>query len=364
MAQAKKTETVPKAMQEKFDRITAITDEFAREHLNDEYAQMIRYATAALCRKRPSPLASGQPKSWACGITHAIGMVNFLYDPAQTPHIPAKDLYAAFGVSVSTGQGKSKQIRDLLNMHQLDPDWTVPSMIEKNPMAWMISYNGLLIDARSAPRPIQEIAYAKGLIPYLPEEAPGSRTDSPASAPAKSAKATTSKKTSNKKNSTQTSASGENLDALYTLTAFIIDGPLTEAFVAQNPEMSRTIEIKGSHTLKDLHRILFRAFDREDEHLYEFQIGGKGPMDPEARRYGIPSGSSELDGELDGDVATTRIGELGLSQDEAFGYWFDFGDDWWHQVNVDAIAPKAPKGKYPKITNRVGASPPQYPDFD
>ncbi len=51
-------------------------------------------------------------------------------------------------------------------------------------------------------------------------------------------------------------------------------------------------------------------------------------------------------------------------QNESFGYWFDFGDDWWHQIDVvESVAP-APKGKYPKITNRVGASPPQYAEFD
>jgi hypothetical protein len=33
-----------------------------------------------------------------------------------------------------------------------------------------------------------------------------------------------------------------------------------------------------------------------------------------------------------GDVSSTSIAEVGLSIDEAFGYWFDFGDDWWHQM--------------------------------
>ncbi|MEM1280449.1 MAG: DUF6398 domain-containing protein, partial [Cyanobacteria bacterium P01_H01_bin.152] len=55
MAKAKKSNEVPKAMQETFDRITAITDNFAAQHLNAEYAALIRQATAALCRKRPSP---------------------------------------------------------------------------------------------------------------------------------------------------------------------------------------------------------------------------------------------------------------------------------------------------------------------
>jgi len=45
-------------------------------------------------------------------------------------------------------------------------------------------------------------------------------------------------------------------------------------------------------------------------------------------------------------------------------YWFDFGDDWWHQINVRAIPEKAATGKYPRIDRRVGKSPPQYVDWD
>jgi hypothetical protein len=33
---------------------------------------------------------------------------------------------------------------------------------------WMVTVNGLILDARSLSRPMQEEAYAKGLIPYLP----------------------------------------------------------------------------------------------------------------------------------------------------------------------------------------------------
>ncbi len=344
MANTKKSEDVPKAIQEKFDRIVAITDGFAKQHLNPEYAQFIRFATAALCRKRPSPLASGTEKTWACGITHAIGMVNFLFDASQDPHIGVTDLYKGFGVSASTGQGKSKLVRDTLKMHQMDPDWCLPSKLEDNPMAWMISVNGYIIDARSAPRELQEVAYAKGLIPYI------SGVDAPdATAPV----ATTPPKKA-------AAAVATSLKALFVLEVFLMDGPITEAFAAKNPVVSRTIEIKASSTLADLHKILFKAFGREEEHMYEFQVGGRGPNDANARRYGLKQAFSDPDDELAGDVSSTTLAALGLSVDESFGYWFDFGDDWWHQINVLSILENAPSGKYPKITKRVGASPPQY----
>jgi hypothetical protein len=65
-----------------------------------------------------------------------------------------------------------------------------------------------------------------------------------------------------------------------------------------------------------------------------------------------------------GQVDETTIESLGLKVGDAFGYWFDFGDDWWHQINVEGIDDKVPKGKYPKLTKQVGKSPPQYPEED
>ena len=89
-------------------------------------------------------------------------------------------------------------------------------------------------------------------------------------------------------------------------------------------------------------------------------------MDPKARRYVLPINVDDLFSEREpaGDVEHTTIGSLGLKEGEAFGYWFDFGDDWWHQINVEAIDEKIGRGKYPKIIKRVGESPPQYVDWD
>ena len=170
MAQVKKSENVPKPMQEKYKAIVEITDSFSRENLNDEYAQLIRYAVAAVCRKRPSPVETGKANTWACGIAHAIGTVNFLFDKSQTPHIKTGELYKKFGVSESTGQAKSKAVRDMLGMYQMDPNWSLPSRLQSNPMAWMLSVNGMLVDVRRMPREVQEIAFEKGLIPYIPDD--------------------------------------------------------------------------------------------------------------------------------------------------------------------------------------------------
>ncbi len=52
----------------------------------------------------------------------------------------------------------------------MEPEWTLPSRIDSNPMVWYIMVNGFIMDARNAPLEIQEIAFAKGLIPYIPAD--------------------------------------------------------------------------------------------------------------------------------------------------------------------------------------------------
>jgi hypothetical protein len=169
MPKRSSSQQVPKDMQARFEEITQLTDAFCHAYLNDEYQQLCRELTATLCRKRPSPLGRGKATVWACGIIHALGMVNFLFDSSQTPHIAASQIWEYFELSSSTMQAKSKQIRDLLGMYPMDPDWSTPSMVDQNPLIWMLEVNGLIIDVRHAPREIQEAAFHQGLIPYVPE---------------------------------------------------------------------------------------------------------------------------------------------------------------------------------------------------
>jgi hypothetical protein len=157
--------------------------------------------------------------------------------------------------------------------------------------------------------------------------------------------------------------SAEGGPHLYTLDVSIMTGPISKKFVKKNPRISRTIQIRGYHTLEDLHDAIFDAFDRFDPHMYEFQFG-KGPMDPDGLRYVMPE-AYESQGVLEeetpaGTVDKTTLDSLDLKQGRIFGYWFDFGDDWWHQIDVEAVEDTVPAGKYPKVTNRIGASPPQY----
>jgi hypothetical protein len=147
-----------------------MTDVFCREFLNEEYAELCRKLALALARKRPSPLLRGKPDTWACGIVRTIGWVNYLDDPSQNPHLRLPLIDWAFGVAESTGQAKSKAIRKMFKIMNFDPRWTLPSKMDDNPKVWMLEVNGFIMNVRHAPREIQERAFEKGLIPYIPED--------------------------------------------------------------------------------------------------------------------------------------------------------------------------------------------------
>ena len=143
---------------------------------------------------------------------------------------------------------------------------------------------------------------------------------------------------------------------------FLIGGPVPEKFAGK--EISRTIQIRGDQTLEDLHHAIFEAFDRFDEHFYEFQFG-KGPNDPKGKRYVLPQ-SSKQDGQAadhrrrrdaddhrlpgaEGRTSPSATGSTSATTGGTRSTWL-------------AIDDKVPKGKYPKVIKRVGKSPPQYMD--
>lgn len=146
---------------------------------------------------------------------------------------------------------------------------------------------------------------------------------------------------------------------LYVLSVYLQSGPVSDKFTSKNRVICRWIEIRGDQTLEDLHEAIYSAFDRWDQHMYEFQFG-KRPHDPAGSNYGILDPGEKKKNY--GDSRTTKLDDLKLKRDQVFGYWFDFGDDWFHQVEVERIESAIPTVTYPRVIKRQGKSPPQYAD--
>jgi hypothetical protein len=142
---------------------------------------------------------------------------------------------------------------------------------------------------------------------------------------------------------------------LYTFEVSILSGPMSDKY--EGKVIARTIQMHGSHTLEELHEVIFGAFNREEEHLWEFFIGGEHQYDKRNKSYG-PDVLERAT-----DAAETTLNSLGLKEGDAFGYAFDFGDDWQHSVTVTKIEETDKTKMEPKIVKRTGKAPPQYADW-
>lgn len=160
---------IPGEVEKARAEITRLTDDFCREHLNEEYRQLCADMAAELCRLEV-PIYRGRSDGWASGIVHAAGFVNFLHDPSFSPHMTGPEIAAGFGISQGTMQSRSRVIRDELGLVQLHPNWCLESLLDDNPLVWMAEVDGMAVDLRTAPRETQEEAYRQGLIPYIPAD--------------------------------------------------------------------------------------------------------------------------------------------------------------------------------------------------
>jgi len=163
------THRVPESAKPLYEALVAATDSCCDAILNDEYKELCRRMAAAICRKRTLRIY-GKLEGWAAGIVFAMGRVNFLSDPTQKPYATAADIAQGFHIGEATLHAKAKIIRDAFKLTPFHPEWTLPSRMDSNPRVWALNVNGFEVDARWMPREVQEIAFRKGLIPYVPAD--------------------------------------------------------------------------------------------------------------------------------------------------------------------------------------------------
>ena len=155
-------------MQPAFDGIEPLITGFCNQYLNEEYRELCLHLLEKLCRKKPSPLLAGRKNTWAAAIIYAITTNNFIFDKSQPIHLTADELCAPFGLAKSTVSNKAREIRDMFNITYLNPEWQLTCLAEDNPAIWLFNVNGFVIDIRMAPVDVQEEAYRRGLIPFVP----------------------------------------------------------------------------------------------------------------------------------------------------------------------------------------------------
>jgi len=116
------------------------------------------------------------------------------------------------------------------------------------------------------------------------------------------------------------------------------------------PPIWRRIEVPIDLTLEDLHLVIQVAMGWDNCHLYAFRTpaGSWSSTDP---HFGMPdAGSAER-------TTLAQLRRQGGAR--KFAYIYDFGDDWEHTVQMEAVIPREPDTLYPRLLKAKGACPPE-----
>ena len=165
-----KTNKVPKNIETKFNAINNELLSCSKKLLDDEYYDKCNYLALKLARKRPSPLTTGKTLSWVAAIVHTIGFVNFLFDKSTQPYVSAAELADYFNLSSKTIAAKGKKIRDLMKIHQLEPEYSLQNNLINNPCVWLLEINGIILDIRQESYAFQKELFEAGIIPFIPAD--------------------------------------------------------------------------------------------------------------------------------------------------------------------------------------------------
>lgn len=119
------------------------------------------------------------------------------------------------------------------------------------------------------------------------------------------------------------------------------------------PPVWRLIEIAATATYRDLHAAIQASMGWRDAHLHVFRVpdGNGGVLQIGAPD---PHGMYKV---IDG--ARRRVREHLTASGQELAYIYDFGDDWWHTVTLEAIAPREPGAPCPRCLDGARRCPPE-----
>ncbi|MGH3875244.1 MAG: plasmid pRiA4b ORF-3 family protein [Pseudonocardiaceae bacterium] len=110
-----------------------------------------------------------------------------------------------------------------------------------------------------------------------------------------------------------------------------------------DPPVWRRLLIPAAMPLSRLHDVIQTAMGWQDSHLHSFTAG--------TRTYGWPDPELEFI-----DERSVRFSDLDRG---TIGYTYDFGDDWEHEIVVEALGTAQPGESYPRCIGGGGACPPE-----
>ena len=117
------------------------------------------------------------------------------------------------------------------------------------------------------------------------------------------------------------------------------------------PPIWRRLEVPAAYNLGELHSVLSAAMGWLDSHLHMFDVDG--------REYSISDDDIWIDTDPPLPEESVTLADLVRDGVKRFGYWYDFGDSWHHDVVIEKTAPPEAGVFYPRCVAGRRACPPE-----
>ena len=117
------------------------------------------------------------------------------------------------------------------------------------------------------------------------------------------------------------------------------------------PPLWRRVLVPSDATLGFMHEVIQEAFGWEGFHLHRFE-------DSRGREWGDPSREDGYFGGGYSDEEDAVLGKVARAEGTVLTYVYDFGDDWYHRIEVEKVLPADPAVSYPVCTGGRRAAPP------
>ena len=117
------------------------------------------------------------------------------------------------------------------------------------------------------------------------------------------------------------------------------------------PVIWRRILVWEDTKLPQLHRVFQMLFNWEDYHLHDFVVG--------RRVYSVPDPDDDLNERKVIDEKGVPLNRIVDRVGDTFVYAYDFGDDWQHEVPLEAILLPEPDTFYPRCIAGGRNGPPE-----
>ncbi len=280
-------------------------------------------------------LRAGKRGGWIAGILYALRKVN---GAGRGPHAWFPDTAAvceALGVSQQTMERRGKEIYAALLLEEFEPRFVLAGVLRDEAVFWtQTTPDGRTVDLRTLPRELQEEAVRAGVIPYVPADYPEGLIP---------VIEMLQRRLGELEEKGGEPAPPSPLERVYTLKITLSP---------EEPEVWRRVELRDC-TFLMLHAVIQHAFDWEDCHLWEFQVGG--------RKFGLGPDDGFFSDDSTSEPAEERLlsGVLGKKTGKKFTYTYDFGDWWEHFIEVEAVGEPQPGVAYPRLLEGAGAAPPE-----